>query len=341
MSRLVSVVITTFNKAQYIAQAIESVINQTYPDIECIIVDDGSTDQTVDVVNELRRRYPEIQYFYQVNQGVSAARNFGASQTQGEWIQFLDADDWLHPEKIEHQLSILKDLDSTAVIYSDYERVYVNGANCIVDRKKQVVGDRTPESLVERLLTCPDFLADSPFPLLQQAMLFKRQIIEDRQFDRRLKACEDREFVLELLLAGIHFLYVPITAAYYRKHASNMTDDSRLMRQSYIQYFEIMVDRHPKLKPLVQQSITFLLESIFEEKDWATLERIRYGLIDYPVRLGRFTLENDWMLMALFKLRLRLPDFLLYERYRGPRSQRIFSWLARLRQSFVLPVSAT
>lgn len=331
MSRLVSVVITTFNKADYITQAVESVLAQSYPEVECILVDDGSTDNTQAVVKTLLQQYPNVQYFFQENQGVSAARNAGIPLTKGSWIQFLDADDWLHPDKLKLQLSCVKDLDSEAVIYSDYERVYVDRSNRIVDRKAHIVGELTPEQLIKRLLICPDFLADSPFPLLQQAMLFKREILDRQQFDVRLKACEDRELVLDLLCQKVPYIYAPMIAAYYRKHAFNLTDNSALMRQSYIKYFDIVLTKHPNLKSLMQGSVAHLLDKIFEEKDRPSLEQLQDALIAYPVQIlnGRVPVSNGRWLKLLFNLRVKLPSFLLYEKYRGPRSKKLLTSISR------------
>ncbi|MBM2835200.1 MAG: glycosyl transferase [Candidatus Brocadiaceae bacterium] len=94
----VSVVIPTYNRAPYVIMAIESVLAQSYQDYEIIVVDDGSTDGTRDVLEPYRDR---IRYMYQDNKGVSAARNTGIQESRGEWIAFLDSDDEWLPNKLE------------------------------------------------------------------------------------------------------------------------------------------------------------------------------------------------------------------------------------------------
>src|ERR671911_2120937 len=101
---LVSVVIPCYNQAHFLGEAIESVLAQSYPRFEIIVVDDGSTDDT----SKVAARYPGVRYVYQNNQGVSAARNSGLARSEGEYVVFLDADDRLLPEALETGLKCLE-----------------------------------------------------------------------------------------------------------------------------------------------------------------------------------------------------------------------------------------
>ena len=102
----VSVIIPAFNKYFLTKKTINSVLNQTYKHIEIIVVDDGSTDETYKIKNEYKDL---IKYFYQKNQGVSSARNFGIKQSTGEYLAFIDCDDLYESEKIEKSINILLD----------------------------------------------------------------------------------------------------------------------------------------------------------------------------------------------------------------------------------------
>jgi len=108
----VSVVIPTYNRAKLIVNAIESVLAQTHPVREIIVVDDGSTDNTAQVLERYLGAQPRlreiVRYFSQPNQGQSVARNKGVKEASGEWIAFLDSDDQWRPEKLELQLSALR-----------------------------------------------------------------------------------------------------------------------------------------------------------------------------------------------------------------------------------------
>lgn len=103
---LVSVIIPVYNAEKYIDETILSAINQTWQPIEIIIVDDGSTDQSLS--NALKHQLPNVKVFHQENRGASAARNKGLLEAKGDYIQFLDADDLLSPGKIEAQITMLE-----------------------------------------------------------------------------------------------------------------------------------------------------------------------------------------------------------------------------------------
>ena len=119
---LVSVILPTYNRTRFIADAMNSVRKQTYRPIELIIVDDGSTDDTPDVVNRWKKTWSddqlEVYYYQQANRGAPAARNRGLVASKGEYIQFLDSDDVLHPRKISRQVNVLQESDSDFVFSS-------------------------------------------------------------------------------------------------------------------------------------------------------------------------------------------------------------------------------
>lgn len=116
---LVSVIIPCYNVAPYISETIESVIVQTYTNWECIIVDDHSTDNSWEIIENYQQDYPEkILIYKNPRKGACAARNIGMNYAKGEFIQYLDADDLLANNKLEMQLSILKD-NPNSIIYCD------------------------------------------------------------------------------------------------------------------------------------------------------------------------------------------------------------------------------
>lgn len=113
---LVSVIIPSYKRAHLLEKAVKSVLEQTHSNLECIIVDDGSPDNTRQVSEDLMSRDSRVKYFYKENGGATSARNFGIKHARGEWIQFLDSDDWLHPEKIRFQLDYTRNLESDNVV---------------------------------------------------------------------------------------------------------------------------------------------------------------------------------------------------------------------------------
>ena len=117
---LVSVIVTCHNQANVIVNTISSVLRQTYDNWECIVVNDGSSDNSESLIEEISRSDSRVKLISQDNQGVSFSRNLGFASSSGEFIQFLDGDDLLHPEKIELQVAHFLDDDSIDVSYTNH-----------------------------------------------------------------------------------------------------------------------------------------------------------------------------------------------------------------------------
>src|SRR5947209_14232957 len=104
-SRAVSVIVPTFNRANYLPESLDSILRQTYPDYEIIVIDDGSSDET----STEMRRYPQVRYFEQTHAGIGAARNNGVQQAQGHFLAFLDSDDLWPADKLAMQVHYMEE----------------------------------------------------------------------------------------------------------------------------------------------------------------------------------------------------------------------------------------
>ncbi len=327
MNILVSVIVNCFNQGHYLERAVKSVLSQTYSNIECLIVDDGSTDNTRQVAEDLMALDGRVKYFYKDNGGLPSARNFGVKKVQGEWIQCLDADDWIHEDKIRFQLSYLpEDSEYTnIVLYSDYERVIINANEQIMERQNNTIGFLNQEQFTQRLLV-PDFLAGTPHPALQQAMLMHKSIFKHTSFPETLKALGDRYFAIDILRKDAKFIYTPIVGAYYTKHQTNRTNNWEYMKKYYISFYELVNKTYPELNKLCHTGLDFLLDEAIRDKEQDNYQRI-LRIIPTPARILNNSLQlNNKASIHIFNLiRLITPNFVLYEKYRGPRSQTIIS----------------
>lgn len=116
---LVTIIIPCYNYGRFLADALESLLAQTYPHWECIVVNDGSTDNTGDVANHYLQKDPRFKYIYQENEGVSGARNKALKQAAGAYIQLLDADDLLESDKLKLQVAFFEENTAVDLIYSN------------------------------------------------------------------------------------------------------------------------------------------------------------------------------------------------------------------------------
>jgi len=177
---IVSVIIPTYNRAKCIKRAIGSVLNQTYKNVEIIVVDDGSTDNTKEVLKTFIES-KKIKYFYQKNKGPSAARNLGIKNSKGEYIAFLDSDDEWLPEKLGKQIRLFQN--------SKDKKLGFVGCNVIV--VMETTGDLFKYKF-PRYKNFFEFLLSGPFMWTPSIILTKKKIIEAvGLFDENLRFYED------------------------------------------------------------------------------------------------------------------------------------------------------
>lgn len=329
MSPTVSIIVNCFNQGCYLERSVKSVLSQTFSDIECLIVDDGSTDNTRQVSEQLMNLDKRVKYYYKENGGLPSSRNFGVEKAQGEWIQCLDADDWIHEDKTRFQLSYLEkvNVNDDTVFYCDYERVFFDANQNLINTQENVIGSLTKDEFIQRLLI-PDFLANTPHPALQQAMLMKKSVLTKTKFPEYLKALGDRYFAVAILMAGANFVYTPMIGTYYTKHQSNRTNNWNYMKNYYIIFYENLLKNYPELNNFCKIGLEFFLEEAVMEKEEDNFERLR-KIVPLPVRLlnKKIPIQNQKQLKTFNTIRKILPSFLLYDKYRGYRTKKIMSML--------------
>jgi glycosyltransferase involved in cell wall biosynthesis len=226
---LVTIIIPTYNYGRFLGQTLESVLAQTYQNWECIVVDDGSTDNTREVVEPYVRRDPRIRYIYQSNQRAGTARNNGIRNGRGAYLQFLDADDLIEAQKIERQVEYLERHPEVDIIYGSVRSFHTDQP---ITNLSETFGE---ESLwMPRLSgSGKEILMELiRLPLLIHAPLVRKgsggSII---WFDEKLKACEDWLFWVNCALRGRRFHYEKIkgTLSFYRTHETSACADRPLV----------------------------------------------------------------------------------------------------------------
>lgn len=183
----VSVVIPSFNRVETLQRALASVLAQTRLADEIIVVDDGSTDSTAEMI---RNNFPDVVYLFQTNRGVSAARNTGIEHASGEWIALLDSDDEWLPEKLHRQLALLENSlelsDDQKVCHT--EEIWVRNGKRVNQMKKH---EKAGGWIYQR---CLPICAMSPSSIVIHRSVFD----EVGLFDENLPACEDYDLWLKI-----------------------------------------------------------------------------------------------------------------------------------------------
>lgn len=228
---LISVIVPCFNQGSYLAEALESIARQTHESWECLIIDDGSSDNTSDVASRFVRRDSRFRYFHHPNRGPSASRNRGLSMARGDLIQFLDADDVIFRDKFELQVAALGNLDVLKVIHCDYLR---GTAECITEAHGTA---RIPTTFMYREPLYDLALrweVDLSIPI--HCFLFDSRIFTDHglRFDESLLNHEDWECWMHVFALQPESLFVDRVLALYRLSSGSITSNRRAMYAGFL-----------------------------------------------------------------------------------------------------------
>jgi glycosyltransferase involved in cell wall biosynthesis len=205
---LVSVIIPTYNREKYLNKAIESVSNQTYNNIEILVIDDGSeTNYAESICN----KYFNCTYFYKKNGGLSSARNYGISKVKGDYIAFLDDDDFWREDKLEKQVEILNNYEDIDLVHSSAIVVDENGLETgdIIGALQNKIHKRSGYVFWNALGV---WVVKSPTPLIR-----KKVFKSDMMFDETIKVGEDLDFYQRLFYRH-NVVYIDEPLAFYREY---------------------------------------------------------------------------------------------------------------------------
>jgi glycosyltransferase involved in cell wall biosynthesis len=211
---LVSVIIPAYNQGHYLPAAIQSVLDQTYAAFEILVVDDGSTDNSREVVAQFTD--PRVYYLYQENRGLSGARNTGIRHARGDYLSYLDSDDQFLPQKLSLQVAALHEQPAVD---------FVAGQAVPIDEQGQQVGkifdDGLPANEIDLLLGNPLHVGS--------VMLRRSRQAQVGFFDENLRSYEDWDMWLRLARQGCRMAWLPQPVSLYRFHRAQMTRDGQQM----------------------------------------------------------------------------------------------------------------
>jgi len=260
MNKKITVILPTYNGASrengiYLKKAIESVLNQTYTNLELVIVNDGSTDETELICLEYDDE--RIKYVYQQNKGLSGARNRGIEESKGEYLTFLDDDDIFYPDKLLEQYNYLETHNAN-VVYCFADKIDTNDKK-IADFNHKNSGDLLETLLYHNILNSP-----------ASVMLSRKAIAKTGLFKEYLKSCEDWDYWIRLSSKYL-FYCLEKSLLGYRIHSSSQMSRNREKMEFYD--FVVLMEN--------------LMELGIEDKDkylhnlYQRFTKIDYGIKDF------------------------------------------------------------
>lgn len=270
---LVSIIIPCYNNTQHFVEALNSAVNQTYENIEIIVVDDGSDLETKAIIND-QIDYIDI-LITQTNRGLSNARNRGIERANGKFIQFLDGDDYLKPEKIDHSLNSLDRIDqmnciiiSNFMLFDDAEQMFL----------PPYVDFNSIDFDFDQIL----YKWDENFSIPIHCGLFERNLFKDFRFSEKLKSKEDWIMWVNLFKKHPIIFFVDNPLAIYRLHKGSMTFSRNLFEDHMTALGILKNSLSPKeyeklLKQMVQR---YYKKSLYFQKQIQVMKNSKFYKIE-------------------------------------------------------------
>jgi glycosyltransferase involved in cell wall biosynthesis len=227
-SPLLSIIIPCFNHGRYLAIAIKSCLDLGYGNLEIIVVDDGSVDHTADVA----RSFKKVVYIYKKNAGLPAARNTGIDHCKGDFISFLDADDWFHHKTLITNLELLIANPTAAFISGCHDIQLEDGS--YLSHCHLFTNNFYTHLLLRNFIGNPS------------AVIYRRETLMKYRFDTaaEIKGCEDYDHYLRITREN-EILHNPVKVSVYRKHEANMSNNYALMLNSAL---NVLLRQKPLLR---------------------------------------------------------------------------------------------
>ena len=243
----ISVIIPTYNCAEYISKAVSNVLAQTYPYIEIIVVDDGSTDNTGEIINGIQSE--KVRYFYKDNGGPGSARNYALKEANGEIITFLDADDYYHPDNISIKVKMLKENKAVKWLFSDVYFVTTEGANICLGSEyfetAYVSKSFRDKKIFEALLEGGNFISTA-------TMMMKRECFDHiGLFDETQLLHQDYWQWLNLAYSFPDYIYIDKPLSYITRRPSSWGNIGKKSFEQRLKLYRKMENRfYKELQPM-------------------------------------------------------------------------------------------
>lgn len=238
---LISIVVPTYNRKDYLRICLQALLNQSYTNNEIIVMDDGSTDDTCEMI---KSEFPQVVYFYQENAGTAAAKNNAVTKAKGQYIVFIDSDDVFLPDAVEKLFKALPEESPAACSYGHYLTIDANGVQQPTKNKvKHFPSGMILKDLLEHII------------VTNCGTMIPRQLfLETGGFDCRLRVAEDYKLFLTLA-AQVPFYAVAEPIYLRRRHNNNLSSANYAKIKTVFSVFDGFVTSHSELQNQYPQII--------------------------------------------------------------------------------------
>lgn len=300
----ISIIMATYNRANFIMEALESIRKQTYEDWECLIIDDGGSDDTEEVIANLLNEDSRFRFLKRTTdhgKGLPGSRNMGLDLARGDYIIFFDDDDIVHPKNIETCISVL---ENKAAYFCRYDkRPFKNSENLRID---EISGVQASPFLTEDI----DKMITGEIPFASCGVMWKKQCFEKIRFNEDLMYAEEWECYTRILIKGFQGVSINEVLYFNRKHSNSNTGqfykNDPVRRDSYIKAIKMVIG-HLKQAGLLSRKLEIfflrigfflqeysIIKYTLEKSEAGKLRRIKFnaGYKLYPVLRPVFILKK-------------------------------------------------
>ena len=280
----ISVIMPAYNAGKFVAESIESILKQTFSAWELIVVDDGSTDNTSEVIASFLSD-KRIKLIKQPNGGVSAARNTGINAATGNFITFLDSDDTYYPENLQTKYNAITQDSAIEYVYSDLQI-------CDSDMKELHVEKGIPADKVrDSVLTWQS----TNIPGLSSNIMIRHSVLKNKNiyFDKNLSNCADRYYKI-LLVSGCKGTYIPKSLAKYRNTPGSMSKKISLLEHDELYILDRVIEKNiipeRKERKRIFAKVYLMLSGSWYKDGGKTAKAFKYAVkafITNPTLIGK------------------------------------------------------
>lgn len=314
---LVSIIIPCYNYGHFLAETLDSILAQTLDNWECLIIDDGSTDNTREVAEKYSKKDKRFRYIHQQNSGPSAARNNGIRQSQGKFIQLLDADDLIQANKLNFQVQVFNKHEALDIVYGDV-RFFFQDSPQKLHLSFKDINKPYPMPRIQHKDAYRSFQEIYAFPLHPSTLLISREFLMENQllFDERYptSSVEDWHFFILATIHQARLFYVDAQNTYglVRSHSLSTSSTQQNNKQDKVgKYRSMMLDLladNLLEKKLLRKADKRIIAKLFETRIFRELSEgsIKIGFYFFYLAL-RFTNRRGYFIKnTLYYLKRRL-----------------------------------
>lgn len=287
----ISVIVPIYNVEPYLRRCIDSVLAQTFADFELILVDDGSPDACGAICDEYAKQDSRIAVIHQENKGVSAARNAGLKIATGNYVSFIDPDDWIEPEMVQTMVSAMKN-ERVQLVCCRWDNVYENGEKNSPQFDHGKLGRMAASNFLERLFDFPRSVAGSCCN-----KLFMRDHIKNF-FDEQLKIAEDNMFLMKYCLSieSAYFMDNEFYHVFSHSESATRSDPNKLAQECFTRrkIADLLYEKRMKAAEKAEDEFFAACLRVCRSKDERMEEKTKQDVFS---EMHQYTKKNFWRLI--------------------------------------------